>query len=59
MGCKYEAKFIFPDGNPNGYRTDWVAFNRDLSNGMSQMDVKRKFNNGGYDIVDEHNKNNA
>lgn len=42
--------------SPDGYRTDWRAFNRDLANGMSQMDVKRKFNNGGYDVVDERNK---
>ena len=42
--------------SPDGYRTDWSAFNRDLANGMSQIDVKRKFNNGGYDIVDERNK---
>lgn len=42
--------------SPDGYRTDWRAFNRDLANGMPQMDVKRKFNNGGYDIVDERNK---
>ncbi len=41
---------------PPGYKTDWAAFNRDLANGMSQMDVKRKFNNGGYDIVDMRNK---
>ena len=42
--------------SPDGYRTDWRAFNRDLANGMSQMDAKRKFNNGGYDVVDERNK---
>lgn len=42
--------------SPDGYRTDWRSFNRDLANGMSQMDVKRKFNNGGYDVVDERNK---
>lgn len=41
--------------SPNGYRTDWGAFNHDLANGMSQMDVKRKFNNGRYDIPDTLN----
>lgn len=44
--------------SPPGYKTDYAAFNRDLASGMSQTDVKRKFNNGGYDVIDDHNKNN-
>lgn len=41
--------------SPDGYKTDWGEFNRDLANGMSQMDVKRKFNKGGYDVIDTLN----
>lgn len=41
--------------SPDGYRTDWGEFNRDLANGMSQTEVKKKFNRGGYDVVDTLN----
>lgn len=41
--------------SPDGYKTDWSAFNRDLTNGMSQTEVKKKFNRGEYDIVDTLN----
>lgn len=41
--------------SPDGYKTDGGAFNRDLTNGMSQMEVKKKFNRGEYDIVDTLN----
>ncbi len=35
---------------PNGYQIDYGAMNRDLALGKSKMDVKRKYNNGGYDV---------
>lgn len=35
---------------PPGYKTDWDAMNQDMSQGKSKMDVKKKYNNGGYDI---------
>jgi len=41
--------------SPDGYKTDWGAFNRDLVNGMSQTEIKKKFNRGEYDIVDTLN----
>lgn len=41
--------------SPDGYKTNWGSFNRDLANGMSQTEVKKKFNRGEYDIVDTLN----
>lgn len=35
---------------PDGYRTDYGAMNRDMNNGMSNMDVMRKANKGGYNV---------
>lgn len=48
--CKFDNRT-----SPDGYKTDWGAFNRDLANGISQTEVKKKFNRGEYDIVDTLN----
>lgn len=36
--------------SPPGCKTDWEAMNRDMAQGKSKVDIKRKYNNGGYDV---------
>ena len=48
--CKYPDWKFNNRVAPPGYKTDYGAMNRDLGMGKSQMEVKQKFNRGGYDI---------
>lgn len=41
---KFDRRMTPPDKE-----TDWAAMSSDLARGMSQRDVMRKNNNGGYD----------
>ncbi len=34
---------------PKGYETDWNAMSMDRINGMSNQEIMRKANRGGYD----------
>lgn len=36
--------------SPPGKKSDWATMNRDLANGLNQIDVYKKFNRGKYDI---------
>ena len=42
--------------SPPGKKTDWSEMNMDGMRGMSNRDINKKFNAGGYDIPDKCDK---
>lgn len=54
---KYPEWKSYNRTSPPGKRTDLNAMNYDkYVNNMSERDIAKKFNNGGYDVPDVHTK---